>query len=1199
MTLRLPAYNLTSAEVGTRQSTEASTDPFILPVENWIMTATPEKQGTTRPAEWRLGALGFTLAALLSGVVIWRSEVRQTAFEQGGVTRLAATHAAAIQRNIERALSATYPLAALVRLSNGKPSDFAELATQMLPYYQGASALALAPDGVIKQIVPLRGNEKAIGYNLLKDPARDKEAFLSRQTGALTLAGPFPLVQGGFAAAGRLPVYLEKNNRPQDFWGFVSVLVRFPETLDTAGLDQLPNNGLAFELWRIHPDTQQRQIIESSGGPLQDPVQVPIAVPNATWTLSVAPIDGWQNPQRFAAKIAAALIFSLLIGYTSHLAARQRTYRHTLRTRIDKATNELRVANQALRESEAHYRALFADSAVVMLLVDPADGKIVEGNAAATTYYGYPPNRLREMNIREIYPRMVTSLDEQMKQSTGQEQAYFDCQHRLANGELRNVQVSSGPIVVDGRPLLLSTIQDVTERKRIEARMREALVVFTTSSQGIMTTDATGLITAINPAFSSITGYSPEDVIGHRPSMFKSNRHDSAFYQTLWKALQTQCYWEGEIWNRRQNGQIYPQWMTISSVRNPQGRVIEYVAMFSDITERKQHEEAMWRQANFDGLTGLANRNLLADRLERALAQARRKGKKVGVAFLDLDGFKWINDTLGHDIGDQLLVEVGHRLGHCVREQDTAARLGGDEFMAVIHDLGDVQDMVGIGEKLVGVLRDPFTLAGGQHQLSGSIGITVFPDDGEDVQTLLKNADIAMYKAKQGGKNRYQFYARHMQVDAQARMQMESDLRVAVENKNFVLHYQPIVDADSGELVGAEALIRWPRPDGSLASPLEFVPVAEDCGLIVPIGEWVLREAARQWHDWHLKGYLPLRLSVNVSGVQFREPSLNKCIEEVLTEFAIAPGFLVLEITESVLMDGSREAESRMREIKALGVGYSLDDFGTGFSSLSYLKRFPVDIVKIDRSFVNDCPDDHNDAHLVEAIVNMAHSLNLRVTAEGVETEEQLEFLRDLGCDYLQGFLVGRPLPPEAFEVLIRRRQLLLPTDGATFEESRFLAALRQDELDVDDWLTRLFGGRSPELLDFADRRHWQSRGLDLRQAVQAHLDWRQRLNTFISTGSEAAMINIADAGIVDCCPLGQWITEHRSSGAGCFAKLDAAHQAFHRLAGKIVSDHRHGHRSLARRTLTSVAFRRASRDVVTALIDCYREEGTPTEKVF
>ena len=731
---------------------------------------------------------------------------------------------------------------------------------------------------------------------------------------------------------------------------------------------------------------------------------------------------------------------------------------------------------------------------------------------------------------------------------------------------------------------------EITQRKKIEAKMREALVVFNASNQGITTTDADGRITSVNPAFTRITGFTADEAIGRTPSILKSGRHDAAFYESMWSTLRTDGIWEGEVWNRRRDGQIYPEWLTISSVTDADGKVTDYVSLFSDITERKQQEEEIWRQANFDALTGLANRNLFADRLERAIAQARRKEQKVGIAFLDLDGFKWINDTLGHDFGDELLVEVARRLRHAVREQDTVARLGGDEFTVVINDLTDPQDMLSVGEKLVGTLRDPFALGGNTHQLSGSIGITLYPDDGEDVQTLLKNADIAMYKAKQGGKNRFQFYAHHMQIDARSRMQMESELRDAIAGNQLLLHYQPIVDADSGELVGAEALIRWQHPANGLMSPLDFIPVAEDSGLIIQIGEWALREAARQWASWRAKGHPLLRISVNISSVQFRADNLRQLVAEVLHEFDVDPGWLVLEITESVLMDGSAEAEARMREIKGLGVGYALDDFGTGYSSLSYLKRFPVDIVKIDRSFVNDCPDDHNDARLVEAIVNMAHSLDLRVTAEGVETEAQFEFLRELGCDYLQGYLVGRPLPPESFEVVIERRQLLLPTDGASIEETRFLAALRQDDLDVDDWLERLLDERHRDLVGYRTRHDWVSRGLDLRQVVRSHLEWRRRLNTFIGMDSQSAAMSVEDAGSSERCILGGWIAAHRKGEEECFGRLEHAHQGFHRLAGQIVDDHLNGHRTLARRALMGVAFRKASREVVTALIGCYRE---------
>ena len=1510
------------------------------------------------------GLLAFLMMLLVTGAMVLRSESHQVDYERGRVALMAETHASAIRRDIERALSATYPIAAAVRQAGGAPAHFAALADQMLPYYPGASALGLAPDGILRHIRPLQGNEQAIGHDLLKDPAFHKEAFLARDSGKLTLAGPLPLVQGGIGAVGRLPIYLDARSGSA-FWGFSTVVIRFPEALESAGLVQLTTRGLAYELTRIDPDTGEKQVIAAAGGAVQEPVNLPVAVPNALWTLSVAPVTGWQNIERFWLKGVAALGFSLLIGMVGGLLARQRTYRQTLERQVDDATRELRVR-------EAHYRALFDDSSVVMLLIDPADGRIRDANGAATTYYGYPRDVLLTMNIRQINTLSPEVIAAEMARARAHGRMFFEFIHRVANGELRNVEVSSGPISIDQKTLLLSIVQDVTERHRLadrlseeqqlladsearyrgyidnapnavfvtdetgryvdvnpaacalvgysrdellsgkrivdlagmddlatylgyfeqalnrgqlhielplrrkdgaivpteltavrladgrvlgfavdvserqkveralreseyffresqrasftgsyqldfksgaweasevmdqlfgigpdyprtiatwldlihpddrtmmehyfnddvmarrvafdkeyrivrrsdqavrwmsglgqlgvdsanrlesmigtvrditdsknreeelrrseeriremseasgaylweidsgmaytyvselsvhakgylatellghtpmefmppedvgptgeivlkaiadrssfvlqhrnvtrsgqilweevrgnvfvdhagnvvglrgsginitdrklaENRMRQALVVFNTSGQGIMTTDADGVITSINPAFSAITGYAPEEVIGHRSSMFKSGRHEPAFYQALWQHLADLGHWEGEIWNRRRSGQLYPQWLSISSVRDEHSKVVEYVALFNDITERKQHEEAIWRQANFDALTGLANRNLLADRLERALAQARRNGKKVGLAFLDLDGFKWINDTLGHDVGDVMLVEVGRRLAACVREQDTAARLGGDEFTVVIHDLADAQDMLAIGEKLVGLLREPFMLAGSPHALSGSVGITLYPDDGEDVQTLLKNADIAMYKAKQGGKNRYQFYARHMQVDAQARMQLEADLRAAIAARDFAVHYQPIVDADSGELVGAEALIRWQHAERGMISPLDFIPVAEDCGLIVPIGEWILREAVRQWQVWFNKGYPPLRLSVNVSSVQFREADFSRFVESLLREFGIPAGSLVLEITESVLMDGSAEAEQRMREIKTLGIGYALDDFGTGFSSLSYLKRFPVDIVKIDRSFVNDCPDDHNDSHLVEAIINMAHSLELSVTAEGVENEAQLDFLRELGCDYLQGYLIGRPLPAEAFEVLIERRQLLLPNDGATFEQSRFLAALRQDELDIEGWLTRLVGeqitlpaGRSTE---------WVTRGLDLKHAVQVHLDWRKRLDDFIQSG--ASGLSVEDARSCERCQLGVWIAQHRTRMA-CFAELDVAHRAFHRLAGQIVDDHLRGHRSLARRALNGVAFRKASRDVVTALVECFRAECDP-----
>ena len=1214
----------------------------------------------------------LVLAALLSAVLIGISEKVRVEAWRADVTALTTNHANAVQRNVARALSATFPLAALIRQGDGEVADFDTIAAEMLPFYEGASALALAPGGVVRQIVPLAGNEGAIGHDLLKDPERDKEAIKARDSGVMTLAGPFTLVQGGDAAAGRLPVYLESPGGGRSFWGFVSVLIRFPETLGPAKLPELAARGYAYQLWRTHPDSGERHVIAASDEKaLVEPVAYSFRVPNATWTLSVAPQQGWVKPGELFLKVLAGALASIMLAMLAGALKRLQGQQLELEGRVRERTDELarseqklmsilegveayiyikdpqgryQFANRPVRDlfgrsmeeilgqddapffdadtyarireidqrvllegetvrveeenlthdgssrtywsvklplraddgtiyalcgistdiserkqaerqiasSEARYRALFADNSVVMLLVDPANGRIVDGNHAAAAYYRCDLDSLKARGIAEMAEQSPEQAERSLAHALEKCGEAGESQHRLADGELRDVLVSSAPIELEGRTLLLFSVQDITEQKQAtrslreselrfrslfesvdnvavqgydhahnvifwnraseslygyrqeeamgqpleeliippgardgvrrmidalidegtpipagemvyrtkyggkapvyssysmqvrsdgapefyridvdlreryeaEARMREALAVFNASSQGIMTTDTSGVIAMVNPAFTRITGYEADEVIGRNPSILNSGRHDAAFYAGMWSALLGVGHWEGEIWNRRKNGEIYPQWLSISVVRDPDGEVSEYVALFSDITERKQHEEVIWRQANFDGLTGLANRSLLGDRLERALAQARRHETKVGLIFIDLDGFKWINDTLGHDVGDELLIEAARRLQECVRAEDTVARLGGDEFTVVVQRVTDAESLHNIAEKVVAAMREPFDLGGRSQRLSASVGITVYPEDGKDVQSLLKNADIAMYKAKQAGKNRYQFYAHHMQVDAQARMQMEIDLRAALERDEFSLHYQPIISLASGELVGAEALLRWEHPERGNVPPFEFVPVAEDCGLVVPIGEWVLRAAARQWSEWHRSGLPSLHLSVNVSSVQFRERNLSTLMAEVLAEHGVDPGRLILEITESVLMDGSREAESRMREIKSQGVAYALDDFGTGYSSLSYLKRFPVDIVKIDRSFVNDCPNDSSDAHLVEAIITMAHSLDLEVTAEGVETEEQLEFLRALGCDYVQGYLLGQPVPARDFELMLGESRL-------------------------------------------------------------------------------------------------------------------------------------------------------------------------------
>jgi diguanylate cyclase (GGDEF)-like protein/PAS domain S-box-containing protein len=735
----------------------------------------------------------------------------------------------------------------------------------------------------------------------------------------------------------------------------------------------------------------------------------------------------------------------------------------------------------------------------------------------------------------------------------------------------------------------LGLIRDITERERTVARMKEALIVFDSSLEGIFTTDPSGRILSVNAAYCAMSGYAADELIGQRSSLFRSDWHPAEFYASLWKTLGDQGSWAGEIVNRRPNGENYTQWLSISAVRDTSDKVVEYVALATDISQRKAQEEAVWRQANFDALTGLANRNLLQDRLNRALVEARRNAKRVGVLFLDLDGFKWINDALGHDVGDQMLKEVARRLGDVMRQQDIVARQGGDEFIVVVGDLDDADDLVVVGEKLLARLSAPYALGDSTHHISASIGITVFPDDGDDPGTLCRNADIAMYQAKHAGKNRLQFFARHMQADAIARINMEGELRTAIERHEFELYYQPIVSMANARIVGAEALIRWNHPVRGLVPPGDFIPLAEDSGLIVPIGEWVLREAARQLGEWQARGLSALRLSINVSSLQLREMGLPLLVLALLREHAIAPGTLMIEITESALMDGNESAVSRLREIKSAGIGYSIDDFGTGYASLTSLKHFPFDVVKIDRSFVGDSTEDPADARLVEAVINMARSFGMQVTAEGVETEAQLELLRALGCDLAQGYLISRPVSVAAFEDLLQRASTSARQDAHSPEESHFMAALRDDRLDVDEWLRRLLGEDSPELVEFLSARDWKHAGLDLADAVHAHLDWRRRLGDYVNDAMSTRPVDAAQAASTSHCALGAWIDAAPTRTTAEWVELERAHRDFHAQAGSIVADVNLGNRDRARTSLAGYRFRDASRQVVVALLRCFR----------
>ena len=580
----------------------------------------------------------------------------------------------------------------------------------------------------------------------------------------------------------------------------------------------------------------------------------------------------------------------------------------------------------------------------------------------------------------------------------------------------------------DGRRVLLDTVKsplagadgqvhgivgisrDITESKRAEEGLLVAKAVFDATHEGIMVTDAQARIVSINPAFTTITGWSAGEAVGNKAGFMKSGRHSTEFYGGLWHQLNEAGFWEGEIWNHRKSGELYVQWITINTIVNARHTVTGYVAVFTDITQRKKHEEKITQQANFDALTGLANRNLFTDRLERALSGARRKQSQVGLMFLDLDHFKWINDTLGHDAGDTVLVQAAARLQACVREQDTVARLGGDEFAIVLEGLSGHDPLQSVAEKVIASLAQAFTLDGTPRFISGSVGVTVFPSDADNSSDLLRNADIAMYQAKTAGRNGYRFYSADMQAGAMWRVEVEHDLRQAIAHGGLVLHYQPMVEANSQQLIGIEALLRWTHPKRGLLTPGDFMTVAEDCGLSHTVGEWVINEVCRQWRVRVDAGRMPLRTSINVSAMHARHSGLRVCIEAALSRHHVPGAMLSLELTEAVVLGHGIEASNSLTGLKDIGLHFSLDDFGTGYSSLTALHSFPFDTVKIDRTFIAALSASVADQQMVNAIVSMAHKLHLKVVAEGVESQEQLDFLRTHGCDFVQGYLIGAPM---------------------------------------------------------------------------------------------------------------------------------------------------------------------------------------------
>ncbi len=691
----------------------------------------------------------------------------------------------------------------------------------------------------------------------------------------------------------------------------------------------------------------------------------------------------------------------------------------TAQTGIGTVTDisDSKLAEISLRESQLMQQAII-DTALDAVIQMNRDGNITGWNQQAEHVFGWANEEvlgcsLADTIIPEHYraahqlglARILEGGDSHVLNSRIEVEALHRDGHKLF------IELAITRIKISDQLEFSAFIRDVSQRKREEEQLRLAAKVFESTSEAILISDINNNIVAVNEAFVQMTGFTLQEIRGRNPRIFSSGQHDEAFYREMWKSINECGFWQGEIADKTKSGKLFYKHMSINVVKDEQGIVTHYISISTDISERKEYDRNIHFLAYYDVLTGLPNRSLLRDRLGQLIAAAARDSRQFALMFLDLDRFKYINDSMGHSVGDKLLQSVAQRLQGCVRDGDTVSRIGGDEFIVLLPDVGRA-DVEVVADKLLKTLSAPFDLNGQAISTYGSIGIALFPEHAGDIDMLMKNADAAMYSAKESGRNNYKFFTPEMHFRANQVFQMEKDLHVALAQEQFVLVYQPQVDLAGGHVCGAEALIRWHHPEKGFISPGEFIPVAEETGQIVAIGEWVLRTACATFAAWQRQGMAQFPVAVNMSIRQLNQPNLAEMVESILRETGLAPEWLELEITEGIMMGDTKVAMAFMQRMHEIGVKMAIDDFGTGFSSLSYLKNLRVHKLKIDQSFVRDIETDESDAAIVRSIISLGHRLDLEVIAEGVETAEQLDFLRIRGCDQMQGYLFSKPLPP-------------------------------------------------------------------------------------------------------------------------------------------------------------------------------------------
>jgi diguanylate cyclase (GGDEF)-like protein/PAS domain S-box-containing protein len=701
--------------------------------------------------------------------------------------------------------------------------------------------------------------------------------------------------------------------------------------------------------------------------------------------------------------------------YASRIAVPSRDEIGLLATDFNRMAGAIEERVGQLQASDSRFRSIFDSISEAIFLHDAESGRIIDVNRAMCEMYRCS----REEALRAVPnqfslgepPYSTAEAMAMMDKAVHEGPQTFEWHARTLDGELFWVEVDLRLVRIGEQNRLVAVVRDITERRRVEAELRQAASVFEHACEGIMITDGDCRIIDVNAAFSEITGFGRDDAIGRNPNILSSGRHDRDFYAQMWRSIDEKGFWHGEIWNRRKDGTLYAELLTITAMRDDAGRLTRYVGLFSDITEIKDHQHRLEHMAHYDALTRLPNRILLADRLEQAIALSLRSQKLLAVAYLDLDGFKPVNDTFGHDVGDQLLIEAARRFGECIRAGDTACRLGGDEFVLLVSGLSTIEECGRVFDRILAAIAQPFRIDHHEISVSASIGVTLHPLDDADPDTLLRHADQAMYLAKQSGRGRFHLFDSHQDRLVEARHEERGRIEDALRLQEFELHYQPKVNMRKGRVVGAEALIRWRHPERGLLMPGDFLPVIDGTAFAVTLGRWAMHTAVAQLDAWRRSG-LELTLSINMAARHLHEAGFVDELDDLLQRHAALPAAAIeLEVLETAAIEDFIEAGDVIRSARQLGVRFALDDFGTGYSSMSYLKRLQVDTLKIDQSFVKGLLEDEGDRAIVEGMIGLARVFGREVIAEGVESIEIGQALLALGCELAQGYGIARPMP--------------------------------------------------------------------------------------------------------------------------------------------------------------------------------------------